>query len=163
MAEGGLTDGEPYIFMFGNPTQSRGRFYEACFGRMRHRWHPVVVDARDSRFTNKDQIAEWLEDWGDDSDFFRVRVKGLPPRASDAQFIDQDRIAAAQQRKVEVLPDEPLVAGVDFAWGRDGFECRQVSLRSGRAQHPPCPRSGRVHARPPGDDHTARRRRHAQV
>jgi len=127
--EGGLTDGEPIIGLFGNPTRSNGPFYEAVFGRMRHRWRQFVIDSRNSRYTNKEQIAEWEADYGEDSDFFRVRVKGLAPRASDAQFIDHERVLAAQKREVVVLPDEPLVAGVDFAWG--GSDDNVVRFRRG--------------------------------
>ena len=117
VAEGGLTDGEPMIFVFGNPTRSTGRFHTVCFGTLRDRWHPVVIDARDSRFTNKTQIAEWIEDYGEDSDFVRVRVKGLPPAASDLQFISTADVSAAQKRIPAVLPDEPLVCGLDVARG----------------------------------------------
>jgi hypothetical protein len=128
--EGGLTDGEPMQFLFGNCTRSNGSFYQACFGSLRHRYHVVVVDSRTSRFTNKQQIAEWAQDYGEDSDFFRVRVLGLPPNASDAQFIDQQRVSAAQTRSVTVLPDEPLIAGCDLAWGGSDFNV--VRFRRGR-------------------------------
>lgn len=127
--EGGLTDGEPIIVLLGNATRASGPFYEAVFGRMRHRWRQFVIDSRTSAYTNKEQIAEWLQDYGEDSDFFRVRVRGLPPRASDAQFIDHERVLAAQKRKVVVLADEPLVAGVDFAWG--GSDDNVVRFRRG--------------------------------
>src|SRR4051812_19687945 len=69
VAEGGLTDGEPMMFLFGNPTRSSGSFHRACFGSMRHRWSPIIIDSRTSRFTNKEQIAEWIQDYGLDSDF----------------------------------------------------------------------------------------------
>jgi hypothetical protein len=128
VAEGGLTDGEPMIFLFGNPTRNDGHFHSACF-REGTRWNPTVVDSRDSRFTNKGIIAEWLQDYGEDSDFFRVRVMGRPPNASDAQFIDQGRVTAAQKRQVVVMPDEPLVAGVDFAWG--GSDDNVIRFRRG--------------------------------
>jgi hypothetical protein len=128
VAEGGLTDGEPMIFLFGNPTRNNGHFYNACF-REGSRWNPTIVDSRDSRFTNKAQIAEWLQDFGEDSDFFLVRVKGRPPNATDAQFIDQRRVQEAQKRQVVVMPDEPLVAGVDFAWG--GSDDNVVRFRRG--------------------------------
>ena len=129
VAEGGLTDGEPMVFRFGNPTRSSGSFYHCCFGGMRNRWHPLVVDSRQSRFTNQEQIKEWQADYGEDSDFFRVRVRGLPPSASDAQFIDMSRITSAQARQVVVLPDEPLVAGCDLAWG--GSDDNVVRFRCG--------------------------------
>ena len=135
VAEGGLTDGEPMIFLFGNPTRTTGKFHRVCFGAERERWHQVIVDSRDSRFTNKVQIAEWAADYGEDSDFFRVRVRGLPPRASDLQYISSDHVYAAQTREVFVLPDEPLVCGLDVArggadacvfWFRRGLDARSI-------------------------------------
>jgi len=129
VSEGGLTDGEPMIFRFGNCTRSWGDFHRICFGTGRDRWHPIVVDARQSALTNKTQIDEWEKDYGEDSDFFRVRVKGLPPRASELQFIDLDRVLQAQKRPdIEPFEDEALVAGVDvsdggLAWNVVRFRC----------------------------------------
>ena len=117
VAEGGLSDGEPMIFAFGNPTRNSGKFYSICFGNEQHRWLHRSIDSRNSVLTNQAQIKEWLEDYGEDSDFFRVRVKGIPPRASELQFIDQDRVDAAQKRVVETLDDDPLVCGVDVSGG----------------------------------------------
>jgi hypothetical protein len=122
VAEGGLTDGEPMIFLFGNPTRSDGAFHQSCFGSMRNRWTPIVIDSRTSKFTNKAQIAEWIEDYGEDSDFVRVRVRGLPPAASDLQYIDSGRVFDAQRRVIEPLADEPLVCGLDVARG-GGDDC----------------------------------------
>jgi hypothetical protein len=119
VALGGLTDGEPMFFAFGNPTRSRGSFHRVTFGEERKRWNMRSIDSRDCKFSNKELIAEWIDDRGEDSDFVRVRVKGIPPSADDAQFIDMQRILDAQKREVHVLPDEPLIAGVDLAWGGD--------------------------------------------
>lgn len=135
VAEGGLTDGEPMMFLFGNPTRSHGAFHKACFGSMRHRWQPVIIDSRTSRFTNKGLIAEWAQDYGEDSDFFRVRVLGLPPSASDLQFIDTATVSAAQKRAAMTLSDDPLIAGLDLARGgsdecvirfRRGLDARSI-------------------------------------
>ena len=117
VAEGGLTDGEPMSFLFGNPTRTAGQFHRACFGSERDRWHPTIVDSRESRFTNKEQIAEWIALYGEDSDFVRVRVRGLPPAASDLQYIDSARVYAAQNAVVMPLHDDPLVCGLDVARG----------------------------------------------
>jgi hypothetical protein len=92
VAMGGLTDGEPMIFPFGNPTRSQGTFHRITFGEERKRWNVRSIDSRNCKFSNKELIKEWEQDRGEDSDFFRVRVKGLPPRASDSQFIDADRV-----------------------------------------------------------------------
>ena len=128
--EGGLTDGEPMQFLFGNPTRRRGAFYDIVFGGLGTRWQTWVIDARDCAFPNKQLIAEQREDYGEDSDRFRVRVRGLPPNAEDAQFIDMARVRAAQKRQVAVLPDEPLVAGCDLAWG--GSDSNVIRFRRGR-------------------------------
>lgn len=115
--EGGLTDGESMQFLFGNATRSTGSFHQACFGNLRNRYIVNVIDSRESRFTNKTQIAEWIADYGEDSDFVRVRVRGLPPAASDLQFIDSTTVSAAQHREAVALDDAPLVCGLDLARG----------------------------------------------
>jgi hypothetical protein len=130
VAEGGLATGEPMFFQFGNPTRSTGAFYHATFGDRRNRWIVRSIDSRRCAFSNKPLIEEWRQDRGEDSDFFRVRVLGLPPQAGDANFIDRERIREAQQRQVVVLENEPLVAGVDLAWGGEDENC--VYFRRGK-------------------------------
>lgn len=129
VAEGGLTDGEPMVFMFGNPTRNSGKFYRVNFGVERERWNHGEIDSRTAKMSNKELISQWAEDWGEESDFFRVRVMGLPPKASDSQFIDMDRILKAQKREVRIDSEEPLIAGVDLAWG--GEDKNVVRFRRG--------------------------------
>lgn len=117
VAEGGLTDGEPMMLLFGNPTRSHGSFFQAMFGSMRHRWKQYIIDSRLAKFTNKALIAEWLADHGIDSDFFRVRVLGLPPAASDLQYISTALVRMAQERQPATFGDEPLICGLDVARG----------------------------------------------
>lgn len=81
--------------------------------------------------SNKELIAQWAQDRGEDSDFFRVRELGLPPNTDDSLFIDMERIFDAQKRRVAALHDELLIAGVDLAWGRDDFN---VPLRGLKAR-----------------------------
>jgi len=129
VAEGGTTDGEPHWFCFGNPTRNSGKFFESCFGREKHRWKVRSIDARESGITNKTQLAEWVTEYGEDSDFVRVRVRGIPPRAGDLQFIDSERVWEAQKRRVAALADEPLVVGVDVA--RGGMDSNVICYRRG--------------------------------
>lgn len=117
VAEGGLTDGEPHIYLFGNPTRNTGKFYRATFGAELARWNAKAIDSRQSAFANKQQISEWIEDYGEDSDFVRVRVCGLPPSASELQFIGADLIKQAQAREPQTLADEPIIAGFDVSGG----------------------------------------------
>jgi hypothetical protein len=71
----------------------------------------------DCRLPNKELLAEWIETYGVDSDFVRVRVRGLPPTADELQFIDRERIKEAQMRDPRSLSDGPLICGVDVSGG----------------------------------------------
>ena len=133
--EGGLTDGEPMVFAFGNPTRNTGTFYEINFGNRRHRWDHGSIDSRACRFSNKAQIDEWIQDYGIDSDFCRVRIFGLPPNQAEDQLIGRELVRAAGARQVRALDDDPLIAGVDVpdggsAWFivrfRRGLDARNV-------------------------------------
>jgi hypothetical protein len=132
--EGGLTDGESMQFLFGNQTRSQGKFHRVMTGGERG-YITVTIDSRDCPLTNKEQIAEWVEDYGEDSDFVRVRVRGLAPAAADAQFIPLDLIQGAQKRAPTYIYTDPLVAGCDLSWGgadyntirfRRGFDARSI-------------------------------------
>jgi hypothetical protein len=129
VAEGGMTDGEPMQFRFGNPTRNSGDFYEAIYGKNRKYWQSFTVDSRTSRFTNKVQIAEWIERYGEDDDFVRVRVRGLPPKTGDMQFIESNLIFEAQRRRAFHLPDDPVVAGLDAS--RGGHDETVIRFRKG--------------------------------
>lgn len=136
--EGGLTDGEPMVFLFGNPTRNSGKFHRVIFGSERGTsWITRSIDSRDCKMANKALIEEWIGLYGEDSDFVRVRVRGLPPRASDAQFIDTERVIKAQKNIPVVMKDDPLIVGVDMAWGggddnvirfRRGNDARSIKL-----------------------------------
>lgn len=100
--------------VFGNPTQNTGRFKD-CFTRLAHRWNARQIDSREVPGTDKRQIAKWEADYGEDSDFFRVRVKGQFPRASSTQLIPTDIIELARKRPPVCYHYEPLIYGVDVA------------------------------------------------
>ena len=116
-AYGGLTDGEPMFFAWGQMVRNTGEFYRICFGDLAIRWNHRRVDSRTSRFTNKALIAQWEKDYGLESDHYKVRVLGYPPSASELQYIDKARIDAARKRKVSALADDPLIAGFDVSGG----------------------------------------------
>ena len=131
VAEGALTDKDTEIIWlaFGNPTRNTGRFRE-CFGRFRHRWTHAQIDSRTVRMTNKTLLEQWVEDYGEDSDFVRVRVKGLFPRAGSMQLIGTDLIELAIGGNAEASPFDPLVMGIDVA--RFGDDQSVIVLRRGR-------------------------------
>ena len=133
VSEGALTDDDTEIIWlaFGNPTRNTGRFRE-CFGRFRHRWDHGHIDSRLVEGTNKAQLEQWVRDYGEDSDFVRVRVKGIFPHAGSMQFISSDLVEAAARsdRDVPLVRDEPLIMGVDVA--RFGDDASVIRFRRGR-------------------------------
>lgn len=130
VAEGAMTTSGAVWVVFGNPTRNTGRFRE-CFRKFRKRWLTFTVDSRTARMTNKDKIAAWIADYGVDSDFVRVRVRGVFPRSGTNQLIPSDLIYEAQQRKVEPQDGVPRIMGVDPA--RFGDDQSVVYIRQGLA------------------------------
>ena len=125
-----MTDEDTEIIWcaFGNPTRNTGRFH-GCFGRFRHRWTRKQIDSRLVKITNKSQLKKWEDDYGEDSDFFRVRVRGVFPRASDMQAIPSDWVALAQKREEFYTLDDALILGVDVA--RGGSDNNVIFARRG--------------------------------
>lgn len=139
--EGAQTDKDTQIFWltFGNPTRNSGRFYE-CFNRYRHRWVNFHVDSRDAAASNKEQINQWVEDYGEDSDFVKVHVRGEFPSASNMQFIPSDLVDDAVSRPLPRVDYTRMcaVVGVDVArfgddssviWTRFGLDGRSMKKK----------------------------------
>src|SRR5262252_4287176 len=129
-AEGGCTDGEPIFIACGNPTRNTGKFQRITFGNERERWTRFSVDSRNSKFTNKEQIAEWIADYGEDSDFVRVRVRGECPRAGSTQLIPSDAVAACRKFTASGFESLPVILAVDVA--RFGDDRSVIGVRQGR-------------------------------
>jgi hypothetical protein len=132
VTEGALTDeGTEIIWaVFGNPTRNDGRF-NRCFNADKHRWKNWQIDSRTVKITNKDQINQWIEDYGEDSDFVRVRVRGVFPNVSDRQFIPSSYVEMARNRFLN--PHQynfaAKIISVEPAWtGGDEFV---ISMRQG--------------------------------
>lgn len=132
VTEGALTDANTEIIWcaFGNPTRNSGRFRE-CFRRYRKFWNTYQIDSRTVKISNKAKIEEWLEAYGEDSDFFKVRVRGVFPSASDLQFISTEIADKAQKQvyKQGQFDHLPVIIGVDPAW--TGSDSLEIVMRQG--------------------------------
>ena len=121
-------DGEPFQFVFGNPSRRQGQLYRAVFGSERDDWNHRVINGEDITTSDVTRAlyASWADTYGGtDSDYYRVHVKGLPPNADELQYIDHLRVQGAQHRATDVLADEPLIAGVDVSGGGSAWTvCR---------------------------------------
>lgn len=135
VAEGAMTTPGAMWIAFGNPTRNTGRFSE-CFKKQRHRWTTREIDSRTARKADKKQIKEWIEDYGEDSDFVRVRVKGQEPRTGSMQFIGNELVETAMARKFNpgVIQGAPKILGVDCA--RFGEDRSVLVVRQGICVYP---------------------------
>lgn len=133
VSEGALTDADTEIIWccFGNPTQNIGRFRE-CFGKFRHRWLTRQIDSRTVAMTNKAQLQKWVDDYGEDSDFVRVRVRGIFPSSSSNAIIGPDEVDAAMAREYKdgEFDFAAVILGVDVA--RQGDDSSIVVKRQGK-------------------------------
>lgn len=132
VAEGAMTDGNTEIIWaaFGNPTRNSGRFYE-CFHRDKAQWKTQQVDSRTVSFSNKQLLQEWIDTRGLDSDFVKVRVRGMFPSAGSKQLIPIDLIEEAARRNIseQEVKRQPVVLGVDVA--RFGDDRTVLAVRQG--------------------------------
>ena len=133
--EGVLTDANTQILWlrYGNPIRTSGRFFLNCTRQKRN----VVtrVDSRTVSFSNKAQIQAWIDDYTEDSDFVRVHVKGMFPRAGFSNFISPELVDQARRRRIK--PSEyqafPKILAIDPA--RFGDDESVITLRQGPKIH----------------------------
>lgn len=133
VSEGALTDADTEIIWcaFGNPTKNVGRFRE-CFGKFKHRWHTRQIDSRTVAMTNKVQLQKWVDDYGEDSDFVRVRVRGVFPSAAANSLLGPEDIDAAVSRHYNEHQYNfaARILGVDVA--RQGEDSSMIAPRQGK-------------------------------
>jgi hypothetical protein len=117
--EGGLGGVCNLILMIFNPTRSHGfaiesqskfRKYWAC-----HHWDCEELAKTRPVFAPNMEAdhARLAEKYGKESNFYRIRVKGLPPLAAPDVLIPWDWAYDAMHRESEIDPLEPLTIGVD--------------------------------------------------
>jgi hypothetical protein len=129
----GAEDTEIIWLCLGNPTRNTTHFRTLFAGGANaHLWKSWHIDTRTARMSDKAQIKEWIDSYGMDSDFVRVRVLSQFPRASSMQFIPTDLVeaAASPNRDSAVTLYDALVMGVDIA--RYGDDKSVIRFRRGR-------------------------------
>lgn len=130
--EGALTDANTEIIWlaFGNPTRNTGRFRE-CWRKFVRIWSTSSIDSRTAKMSNKEQIQKWIESYGEDSDFVKVRVKGEFPSQSDYQFIANDIVSQARKNHLRKNQYDfaPVIITCDPAW--TGGDETIIAMRQG--------------------------------
>ena len=130
VARGGMSTKGARALMCGNPTATSGYAFEA-FHRNKHLWKTYTLSCIDSPLVDPSYISEMKQEYGEDSDVYRVRVLGEFPRASICQLVPRELAdkAAAVTLGRHQYEFAPIVLGVDVAWEGDDRSC--IYLRQG--------------------------------
>lgn len=130
--EGAMTTEQCIWLAFGNPIRNTGRF-KACFGKFRNYWITRKVDSRNSRMANKTQIEQWKKQYGEDSDFFRKRVRGEFPAQASNQLISEASVDACRVFQAIGYHSFPIRITCDVA--RFGEDSTVIKVVQGRKVH----------------------------
>ena len=117
--EGTLTGKCNFIIMIFNPTRSSGFAVES---HMKHRqsWVCLHWDGEESEMVTKTHVDQMAKKYGRDSNVFRIRIKGIPPKAEENILIPWEWIQNAIDRDdLEYQDDDPEIAGIDVGGGSD--------------------------------------------
>ncbi len=136
VALGALTTTDTRFFLTGNPTQTSGFFYDTFHKKgARDLWIKFTLSCLDSPNVAPDYAGKMAQQFGADSNEYRVRVLGEFPDSSNSQFIPNSLVdeAIARYEEVSLRPDSyneaPVILGVDVARFGDDSSC--VFLRQG--------------------------------
>ena len=130
VARGALSTPNARALLIGNPTATTGYAYNA-FHKNSRIWKRHTLSCIDSPLVSKEYVDEMKQEYGEDSDVYKVRVKGEFPSTAINQLIPRDLAEAASKRKYNIQDYHfaPVVLGVDPAW--EGDDRTAVYMRQG--------------------------------
>lgn len=116
VARGALSTEGARILMAANPTRLTGYFYNSHH-KNRDLWTRFQFSCLDSPNVSPTYAKEISDEYGEDSDMYRVRVLGEFPHASVSQFMPGDIIEAAMGKHLreDMFNFAPVIIGVDVA------------------------------------------------
>lgn len=116
VARSALSSRGARVIMCSNPTRSTGYFYDTHHGA-REYWTTLHFSCLDSPLVNMRFVEEIEVEYGEDSDFYRVRILGEFPKSEPDQLIPLEVVQRAIDREVEEAGQ--VVWGLDPAWRGD--------------------------------------------
>lgn len=132
VAQGALSTPNARVLMAGNPTKTSGYFYRA-FNVNRDLWKTFTVSCFDSTRVDPTYIENCKREYGEDSNFYRVRVLGQFPESGDMQLISLAAVNKCFDMKDETYTAFPLQMALDVA--RHGDDTSVLVARQGRKVH----------------------------
>ena len=124
-----------YLGVVGNPLRRSGFFYELFHQDVFDGWFRRHVDYTESSFTDKEQMAQWITEYGMSSSFVTARCFGqFPLTGADDTAIAWALIKAAMDRESPLAEGDGLQVGVDPA--RGGKDEAVICVRRGYVVFP---------------------------
>lgn len=101
--DGAVTTPGAFVLLMSNPTRRSGYFYKTITDKRRQVEHGGMfkvmhVPALGAKYCDPIQIKYAEKNYGKDSDFYRIKVLGLPPRSDSQQLITPEQIYDAHIR-----------------------------------------------------------------
>ena len=134
--KGTLSNPDSTFLMIGNPNTRDCNFFD-CFNSQRHKWATCTFDAEEtpaSSWFDPQRNVELAEEFGKDSDVYRVRVKGQFPHADPRCIMSSDDLELVTNKKLmrkASLQSASKQFGIDLA--RFGGDESTIYRRSGQA------------------------------
>ncbi len=114
--EGNMTGPLNLMLIIFNPTRSKGYAVDTQY-KHEKRWVTFRWNAEDSPIVDRAAIERLEQDYGRDSNTYRVKVLGLPPLTDEEVLIPWEWIMDAINRPLEPVPNAPLIKGLDCGAG----------------------------------------------
>ena len=103
-ADGAMSTPGARALMASNPTRNTGYFHRATHDPIltKEVWRVLFVNAEEinAPYVDKTYIRRLKLIYGEDSDYFRMRVKGLAPRTEASALISPEQIYEAHSREL---------------------------------------------------------------
>jgi hypothetical protein len=113
-AVGSMSSFNATTILISNPTRNTGLFFDTHH-RLAHRWFRMHVSCIGSRLVEPDFVQQVIDQYGEGSPRYQVRVLGDFPTREDDVLIPAELVDAAMSRDVVLDGTEPLVYGLDVA------------------------------------------------
>jgi intein/homing endonuclease len=131
-ADGAMSTPSARAILASNPTRNTGYFYRATMlPELSDLWARIFVDAEkvNAPYIDKPYIQRLKKIYGENSDYFRMRVRGLPPRTETNALVSPEQVFAAHC-KVDAAKDGKRVGSCDPA--RFGDDDTVIYVRDGK-------------------------------
>jgi hypothetical protein len=91
--KGTLTNPDSLLIMIGNPNERDTPFFD-CFNKDRTNWWTFTMNAEESSIVDQDNVRKLAEEYGRESNVFKVRVLGEFPDQNPNTVMNSDDLEA---------------------------------------------------------------------